>query len=92
MGKVCPPRRKTFHQLRQLLASYPDGTIVGEPVVVEEAFDLLEADGKRLNTWCSLLLPWTYRKLSIESAACRKRRLMPALGEDLLYSPRSFYL
>lgn len=54
-----PPRRETLHQLRRLMAPYADGTLVGEPVVVEEAFDLLESDGRQLNTWCTLLLMLT---------------------------------
>ena len=54
-----PPRRETLRQLRLLLAKYADGTIVGEPVVVEEAFDLLDEDGRQLNTWCTLLLMLT---------------------------------
>ena len=31
----------------------------GEPVLIEEAFDLLDADGERLNTWCTFLLMLT---------------------------------
>jgi len=53
------PRHKTLRQLRDLLTNYPDGALVGEPVIVEEAFDLLEADGRQLNTWCTLLLMLT---------------------------------
>ncbi|MCA9229233.1 MAG: MMPL family transporter [Planctomycetales bacterium] len=52
-------RRETLRELRLILSLYDNGTIVGEPVVVEEAFDLLEADGQRLNTWCTLLLMLT---------------------------------
>ena len=54
-----PPRDETLRQLRKLVADLPDGALVGEPVLIEEAFDLLEADGKRLNTWCTLLLMLT---------------------------------
>ncbi len=50
------PQRDTLRQLRALIAELPDATMVGEPVLLEEAFDLLDADGKRLNTWCTLLL------------------------------------
>jgi len=53
------PRRETLHHLRALMAHYADGTLVGEPVILEEAFDLLESDGRRLNTWCTLLLMLT---------------------------------
>ncbi len=54
-----PPRSKTLSQLRALIANLPDGALVGEPVIIEEAFNLLEADGRRLNTWCTLLLMLT---------------------------------
>ncbi len=54
-----PPRSETLQELRKLIADLPDGALVGEPVLIEEAFDLLEADGKRLNTWCTLLLMLT---------------------------------
>ncbi len=54
-----PPRSETLHKLRGLVADLPNCALVGEPVLIEEAFDLLEADGKRLNTWCTLLLMLT---------------------------------
>lgn len=54
-----PPRGETLRQLRALVADLPDGALVGEPVLIEEAFDLLEADGRRLNTWCTVLLMLT---------------------------------
>ncbi len=51
----------TVNQLRALIHDYPGGILVGEPVLLGEAFDLLEADGKRLNTWClGLLLATIY--------------------------------
>ncbi|MEM9353542.1 MAG: MMPL family transporter [Planctomycetota bacterium] len=65
LGIVCllrrpepndPSRRETLSQLRAIASTLPSGTLVGETVLVQEAFDLLEADGVRLNTWCSLLL------------------------------------
>ena len=65
VGVVCllkrpaagePTRGETLRQLRTLVAEYPEGTLVGEPVLVDEAFELLEADGRRLNTWCTVLL------------------------------------
>jgi len=49
-------RRETLQKLREVIAELPNGTLVGEPVLVEEAYDLLDADGKRLNIWCTLLL------------------------------------
>ena len=54
-----PPRSETLRTLRALVDALPDGALVGEPVLIEEAFDLLEADGRRLNTWCTLLLMLT---------------------------------
>ena len=54
-----PPRKETLRQLRKLVDDLPDGALVGEPVLIEEAFNMLEADGKRLNTWCTLLLMLT---------------------------------
>ena len=65
LGIVClvarpkpggPPRRATLAGLRAIAEQLPDGTIVGETVLVEEAFDMLEADGARLNLWCTALL------------------------------------
>ena len=54
-----PPRSETLRRLRALVNDLPDGALVGEPVLIEEAFDLLEADGRRLNTWCTILLMLT---------------------------------
>ncbi|MEM9658871.1 MAG: MMPL family transporter, partial [Planctomycetota bacterium] len=48
-------RRQSFAELRAIAEKLP-GAVVGEPVLVEEAFDLLEADGRRLNTWCTALV------------------------------------
>lgn len=52
-------RRQTLIKLRRLISKYPDGTLVGEPVLIEEAFDLLEEDGRRLDLWCTVLLMLT---------------------------------
>ncbi|MGI9455912.1 MAG: efflux RND transporter permease subunit [Aeoliella sp.] len=54
-----PSRSETLKALRKLIVDLPAGAFVGEPVLIEEAFDLLEDDGKRLNTWCTLLLMLT---------------------------------
>jgi len=51
-----PSRSQTLVALRKLIADLPDGALVGEPVLIEEAFDLLEIDGRRLNLWCTILL------------------------------------
>ncbi len=50
------PTRETLAELRELMKPLPGGALVGEPVLIGEAFDLLEADGRRLNTWCLGLL------------------------------------
>lgn len=52
-------RRQTLRAMRNVVAALPRGALVGEPVLIEEAFDLLEADGRRLNTWCTLLVMLT---------------------------------
>jgi predicted RND superfamily exporter protein len=49
-------RRATLAAIRKAVSAYPGGVVVGEPVLIEEAFDLLEEDGRRLNTWCTLLV------------------------------------
>ncbi len=54
------PTRETLAQLRDLVRPLPGGVLVGEPVLIGEAFDLLEADGRRLNTWCLGLLLVTF--------------------------------
>jgi uncharacterized protein len=50
------PTRQTLAELHKLVDPLPGGALVGEPVMIGEAFDLLEADGRRLNTWCLGLL------------------------------------
>ncbi|WP_145063024.1 efflux RND transporter permease subunit [Adhaeretor mobilis] len=50
------PRHETLAQMRAAISEYPSGVLVGEPVLIEEAFDLLEVDGKQLNTWCTALV------------------------------------
>jgi uncharacterized protein len=52
-------RRQTLRGMRAVVSKLPRGTIVGEPVLIEEAFDMLEQDGRRLNTWCTLLVMLT---------------------------------
>lgn len=50
------PRRETLARMRKIISARPSGVLVGEPILVEEAFDLLELDGKRLSTWCLVLV------------------------------------
>ena len=49
-------RREILTEMREVVRQQPQGALVGEPVLIEEAFDLLENDGRRLNTWCTLLV------------------------------------
>lgn len=58
-GPNAVPRREILDRLDDIIHAYPHGAIVGEPVLVEEGFDLLEQDGRRLNTWCTLLVMLT---------------------------------
>ncbi|WP_428306960.1 efflux RND transporter permease subunit [Lacipirellula sp.] len=58
-GPEKPSRRVTLRGMREVVAELPRGALVGEPVLIEEAFDLLEQDGRRLNTWCTLLVMLT---------------------------------
>ncbi len=52
------PRREIIGDLRAIITQpeYANGALVGEPVMIEEAFDLLDADGKRLNLWSTTLV------------------------------------
>ena len=50
------PRRETLAQMRDVIGQYDSGVLVGEPILVEEAFDLLDVDGHRLSTWCLVLV------------------------------------
>jgi predicted RND superfamily exporter protein len=54
--KTTVPTRKTLAELRKLIKPLPGGVLVGEPILLGEAFDLLEVDGQRLTTWCLALL------------------------------------
>ena len=49
-------RRETLARMRSAAADYDAAVLVGEPILVEEAFDLLERDGKLLNSWCTALV------------------------------------
>jgi predicted RND superfamily exporter protein len=50
------PRREILAGMREIVREYPQGAIIGEPVLIEDAFDLLEADGHRLSLWSTLLV------------------------------------
>lgn len=53
-------RHATFEQIREWFAAradqYPQAAVVGEPVLVDQGFELLERDGARLSFSASLLL------------------------------------
>jgi predicted RND superfamily exporter protein len=55
-GAGKTPRREILAKMREAIHGYERGALVGEPVMIEEAFDLLEQDGQRLNTWCTVLV------------------------------------
>ena len=58
-GPGVPPRREILTGMRDVIDDFPQGALVGEAVLVEEGFDMLERDGSRLNTWCTLLVMLT---------------------------------
>jgi predicted RND superfamily exporter protein len=58
-GPGKPSRHEILSQMRSIIEQYPQGALVGETVLVEEGFDMLEHDGRRLNTWCMLLVMLT---------------------------------
>jgi uncharacterized protein len=49
-------RRDILAGMRAAIADYPQAALVGEAVLVEDAFDLLDVDGKRLTTWSTVLV------------------------------------
>jgi predicted RND superfamily exporter protein len=53
-GKLS--RRDILRGMRAVIAKHPDGALIGEPVLIEEAFDLLDADGRRLTWWSTGLV------------------------------------
>ncbi len=53
------PRREVLKQLHAIAADLPRAVLVGEPVMVEEGFDLVEADGGRLARDTMILLAAT---------------------------------
>lgn len=53
------PRRRLVSELRGIARSVPEGALVGEPVMVEDGFDLVEQDGTRLARGTGLLLALT---------------------------------
>ena len=53
------PRAETLEALRAIVQQQPGGVLAGEPVMIAEGFELLEADGRRLGTWSLWLLGLT---------------------------------
>ncbi len=52
-------RTDTLDALRSIIREQPGGVLAGEPVMIAEGFELLEADGRRLGTWSLWLLGLT---------------------------------
>lgn len=56
-------RADTIESLGSIIADLPDGlppgVLAGEPVMITEGFKLLEADGRRLGIWSTLLVGLT---------------------------------
>ena len=55
-GSANRSRRQILASMRAIIQEYPHGALVGEPVLIEEAFDLLDEDGRRLNLWATGLV------------------------------------
>jgi hypothetical protein len=53
-------RDRTIAEMRKVIENLPDGitggVLAGEPVMVVEGFQLLEADGQRLGRWSTIML------------------------------------
>jgi predicted RND superfamily exporter protein len=64
-GQALDARRRdrTIAELRSIIEHLPDGltggVLAGEPVMVVEGFQLLEADGQRLGRWSTIMLGLT---------------------------------
>ncbi|HND52368.1 MAG TPA: MMPL family transporter [Pirellulaceae bacterium] len=58
-----PDRGATIRAIRDIITNLPDGLapgmVAGEPVLVEDGFSALEADGRRLRIWSTLLVAAT---------------------------------
>jgi predicted RND superfamily exporter protein len=52
-------RAATLAELGAIIRQLPGGVLAGEPVMVAQGFELLEADGQRLGTWSLWLLGLT---------------------------------
>lgn len=94
-----PTREAAIHEIRQVMNTLPDnlpaGQIAGEPVLVEEGFRVLEADGRRLAIWSTVLLAlslavsfrrlrWiTLPLLVVQFAIITTRALLVATGMQL---------
>lgn len=53
------PRRETIERMRTLVNRLPSGTLTGEPVMVVDGFQLVEADGSLLGISSTVLLALT---------------------------------
>jgi predicted RND superfamily exporter protein len=46
-------------RLHEIAADLPHGSVIGEPVLIDESFAMLQADSSRLLAWCAGLLAMT---------------------------------
>ncbi len=59
VSSASAPRREILVELRKIASKLPQAVLVGEPVMVEDGFDLVEADGRRLAWGTTTLLALT---------------------------------
>jgi predicted RND superfamily exporter protein len=53
------PRSTVLRRLSAIAEGLPRGAIIGEPVLIDESFGMLESDSRHLLTWCAGLLSLT---------------------------------
>lgn len=58
-GETSVPRHETIGDIRSIIGEQPGGMVAGEPAMVSEGFRLVEADGRKLATWSTVLLAIT---------------------------------
>ncbi len=86
------PRRDILAGMRAIVQESPQGAIIGEPVLIEDAFDLLDADGRRLSLWATLLvmlvivicfrsLRWLLLPLAVVQLALHSTRALLVLSD-----------
>ena len=58
--ETVDPRRLAIEELRRIAKDLPQGSVVGEPVMVVDGFRLIEDDGARLGWWSIVLVGLTF--------------------------------